>query len=98
MRIRHLLAVLAFFVVLPCAASDSPKVEIEQVVARFQLALKTHDRASLSALFLADSKAWWTVLGDASFQKKCVIVQITWMRLVIRQQRPVKGSRLPLRL
>lgn len=69
MRIRHLLAVLAFFVVLPCAASDSPKVEIEQVVARFQLALKTHDRASLSALFLADSKAWWTVLGNASFQK-----------------------------
>ena len=69
MRIRHLLAVLAFLFVFPCAATDSPKAEIEQVVARFQASLKAHDRAALTVLFLADSKAWWTVLGDNSFQK-----------------------------
>lgn len=69
MRFRHLLSVLAFLFVLPCAAAESPKAEIEQVVERFQASLKAHDRAALSALFLTESKAWWTVLGDASYEK-----------------------------
>lgn len=69
MHIRHLLAALAFLFVLPCAAADSAKAEIEQVVSRFQASLKAHDRAALGTLFLTDSKAWWTVLGDASYEK-----------------------------
>jgi hypothetical protein len=69
MRIRQILAILAFLFVFPCAATDSPKAGIEQVVSRFQAALKAHDRPALAALFLADSKAWWTVLGEESFRK-----------------------------
>jgi ketosteroid isomerase-like protein len=70
MRVRHLLAFLAFLV-LPAmaAAADSPKAEIEQVVARFQTAIKAHDRPALASLFLTDSKAWWTILGEPSYQK-----------------------------
>ncbi|HEY4293161.1 nuclear transport factor 2 family protein [Luteibacter sp.] len=71
MRLRGLLASLAFLVFLPTAsaAADSPKAEIEQVVARFQAALKAHDRSALAGLFLADSKAWWNILSEPSFQK-----------------------------
>ncbi|MDQ0009575.1 ketosteroid isomerase-like protein [Luteibacter jiangsuensis] len=69
MRFRHFLVLLAFVAAAPCAAADSPKAEIEQVVTRFQASLKTHDRAALANLFLADSKAWWNVLGDESYRK-----------------------------
>ena len=71
MRLRHLLAVLAFLAVAPAAAlaADSPKAEIEQVVDKFQAAIKAHDRPALASLFLADSKAWWTILGEPSYRK-----------------------------
>lgn len=69
MRFRHLLVLLALVASVPCAAADSPKAEIEQVVTRFQGALKNHDRVALASLFLTDSKAWWNVLGDESYSK-----------------------------
>ena len=71
MRLRSLFALIAFLVVLPAAAAtdSSPKAGIEQVVDTFQAAIKAHDRATLASLFLADSKAWWTILGEPSYQK-----------------------------
>lgn len=71
MRLRNLLAVLALAAVppAPAMAADLPKAEVEQVVARFQAAIKAHDRPALASLFLADSKAWWTILGEPSYQK-----------------------------
>lgn len=71
MRLRNVLALLAILVVITpvASAADSPKADIDQVVARFQAAIKAHDRPALASLFLADSKAWWTILGEPSYQK-----------------------------
>ena len=63
------LVVLSLLLALPCAAADSPKAQIQQVVDRFQVALKAHDAKGVSALFLNDDVSWYTALGEASFTK-----------------------------
>jgi ketosteroid isomerase-like protein len=64
MKLRLWFAVVSLVVALPCAAADSPKAEINSVIARFQSALKQHDAKALDQLFLPDSDAWVTTLGD----------------------------------
>lgn len=64
MKLRLLFAVVALVVALPCTAADSPKAEINKVITRFQSALKRHDAKALDRLFLSDSDAWVTTLGD----------------------------------
>ena len=66
MQIRLLFAVLALAFALPCSAAESPKVEINKVIARFQSSLKHHDAEALGRLFLPDSDAWITTLGDGT--------------------------------
>lgn len=64
MKFRLLFAVVALVVAMPSAAADSPKAEINKVVASFQSALKQHDAKALDQLFLPDSDAWVTTLGE----------------------------------
>ncbi len=68
MKLSLLFAVLALAFALPCAAADSPKAEINKVIASFQSSLKKHDAEALSRLFLPDSDAWVTTLGDATLK------------------------------
>jgi ketosteroid isomerase-like protein len=64
MKLRLLFTVFALVVALPCPAADSPKAEINKVIASFQSSLKQHDAKALEQLFLPDSDAWVTALGD----------------------------------
>jgi hypothetical protein len=70
MRVRLLIPAVAVAVAvavvlaLPCSATDSPKAEINKVITSFQLSLRKHNVKTLDRLFLADSDAWVTTLGD----------------------------------
>jgi ketosteroid isomerase-like protein len=68
MKLAPLFSILAL-VSLPCLAEDSPKAQVQDVVERFQAAIKAHDGKALGTMFLPDSKAWITALGQASFEK-----------------------------
>jgi SnoaL-like domain len=67
MRITSPMAALLLLTTVPCVAQDSPKAQVQQVVDRFQTSLKAKDTQALSALFLPESKAWITTLGEPSF-------------------------------
>ena len=69
MRIASLMTVLLFLTAAPCAAQESPKAQVQQVVDRFQASLKAKDTQALGELFLPESKAWITTLGEPSFSK-----------------------------
>lgn len=64
MKLRLLFATVALVVAVPCTAAESPKEQINQVIARFQSSLKAHDAQALGRLFLPDSDVWITILGD----------------------------------
>lgn len=68
MKLRLLFAVLVLAFALPCVAAESPKAEINAVIASFQSALKQHDAEALGRLFLPDSDAWVTTLGDETLK------------------------------
>ena len=68
MKLRLLFAAAALVVALPCAAADSPKAEINKVIASFQSALRQHDVKAIDQLFLPDSDAWVTTLGDGTLK------------------------------
>jgi ketosteroid isomerase-like protein len=53
----------------PCLAEDTAKAQIQEVVDRFQAAIKAHDAQALGTMFLPDSKAWITALGEQTYQK-----------------------------
>jgi ketosteroid isomerase-like protein len=69
MRIASLMTVLLFLTAAPCAAQESPKAQVQQVVDRFQASLKAKDTQALGELFLPESKAWITTLGEPSFSE-----------------------------
>lgn len=69
MRIVSSIAALLLFAAVPCVAEESPKAQVQQVVDHFQAALKAKDTHALSDLFLPDSKAWITTLGEPSFSQ-----------------------------
>ena len=67
-RHRYLLA-LALMLPLPVLADDAAEADIRKVVETFQASLKAHDAKTLGSLFVADSTAWYTTLGQASLDK-----------------------------
>ena len=68
MKLAFLFATLVL-AATPCFAEDTPKAQIQQVVDRFQMAIKAHDGQALGTLFLPDSKAWIMAMGDSTYQK-----------------------------
>jgi hypothetical protein len=67
MRIVPPIAALLLFATTPCVAQESPKAQVQQVVDSFQVSLKAKDAKALGDLFLPESKAWITTLGEPSF-------------------------------
>ncbi|MDE1895046.1 MAG: nuclear transport factor 2 family protein [Xanthomonadaceae bacterium] len=68
MKLKFLVPVLALAFALPCSATESPKAEINKVIARFQSSLKKHDAEALGRLFVSGSDAWVTTLGDTTLK------------------------------
>jgi hypothetical protein len=62
-------AALLLFISAPCLAEGSPKAQVQQVVDSFQASLKAKDTKALGDLFLPETKAWITTLGEPSFTK-----------------------------
>lgn len=70
MTFRCFLPALFLLAAMPAiAAEPSGQADVQKVVDQFQTALKAHDGATIRSLFLPDTKAWWTTLGDASYKK-----------------------------
>jgi hypothetical protein len=67
MQLRILPSVLLFTLSCACAATDSPKADIQKVVEQFQVAIKAHDAGSLSGFFLTGQPSWYTTLGEPSY-------------------------------
>lgn len=60
-------AVLLLLIAAPGLADESPKAQVQQVVDSFQVSLTAKDAKALGDLFLPESKAWITTLGEPSF-------------------------------
>jgi hypothetical protein len=67
MRISFPFVVLLLAIAAPSFADESPKAQVQQVVDNFQASLKAKDTKALGELFLPESKAWITTLGEPSF-------------------------------
>ncbi len=68
MRLRVPVLAFALALALPCAATETPKAEINQAIASFQSSLRAHEAEALGRLFLAESDAWATTLGDSTLK------------------------------
>ena len=68
MKLASLFATLVL-AATPCLAEDTAKVQIQQVVDRFQAAIKAHDGKALGDLFLPESKAWIVAMGEPTYEK-----------------------------
>ncbi|KAF1007124.1 MAG: hypothetical protein GAK28_02095 [Luteibacter sp.] len=69
MNLRRYLLAVALLLPLPILADEAAEADIRKVVETFQTSLKAHDAKTLGSLFVADSTAWYTTLGQASLDK-----------------------------
>ena len=64
-----LLATFAFAVHAATPAPPDAHAQIEQVVAKFQVALIAKDKTGLENLFMPEGGAWFEVLGDDAYRQ-----------------------------
>jgi len=64
-----LLAALTVAARAATPAAPDAHAQIEQVVAKFQTALITKDKAGLESLFMPEGGAWFEVLGDDAYRQ-----------------------------
>jgi hypothetical protein len=64
-----LLAVFAIAAQAATVPVPDAHAQIEQVVAKFQTALITKDKAALESLFMPEGGAWFEVLGDDAYRQ-----------------------------